>query len=72
MKKNSETLVGVSAVAIQNKGVTETLEISVQKKANEDAFFDKWMKQRKSQGISLKKRINGKDKEVKKVKKRKI
>lgn len=35
----------------------------MQKKQNEDAFFNKWMKQRESQGISLKKRIIGREKE---------
>jgi hypothetical protein len=54
--------------------VDESLEISMSKKANEDAFFAKWMKQRQAQGISLKKRIIGREKEGTKkiVKKRKV
>lgn len=58
----------------KRKIVEEKLEISVTKKENEDAFFDKWMKQRESKGISLKKRIigNGKDGTKKIIKKRKV
>lgn len=43
---------------------TQEMEISLQKKANEDAFFDKWIKQRQAQGISLKKRIIGREKDM--------
>ncbi len=52
----------------------EILTISVAKKENEDAFFNKWMKQREAKGISLKKRIIGNEKEgTKKVtKKRRV
>jgi hypothetical protein len=39
------------------------------KKEQEDAFFEKWMKQRESQGISTKKRVlGGKDPSKKKKK----
>lgn len=47
------------------KGATEEVqyEINQNLKEKEDAFFEKWMKQREAQGISLKKRIIGKEKE---------
>lgn len=38
-------------------------EINQSIKEKEEAFFEKWMKQREAQGISLKKRIIGKEKE---------
>lgn len=44
--------------------VDEKYEINMLKKQNEDAFFDKWIKQREAQGISLKKRIIGREKDV--------
>jgi hypothetical protein len=58
----------------KRKKVEEVLEISMAKKANEDAFFNKWMKQREAKGISLKKRIIGNEKEGTKkiIKKRKV
>lgn len=39
-------------------------EINQSIKEKEDAFFEKWMKQREAQGISLKKRIIGKEKDA--------
>ena len=51
-----------------------TYEINETKKAKEDAFFDKWMKEREDKGVSLKKRIIGREKEGGKkiVKKKKV
>lgn len=49
----------------------EINQVAVQK---EDAFFEKWIKQRESQGISLKKRIIGHEKggTIKKIKRKKV
>lgn len=61
-------------VGKDSEKVVETLEISETQKKKEDAFFDKWVKEREAKGISLKKRIIGKDKDGSKkvVKKKKV
>ena len=50
----------------------EQKEIDIIKRQQEDAFFDKWLKQREAQGLSVKKRIIGNErgsKNTKRIKK---
>jgi hypothetical protein len=41
---------------------TEQSQLDISKKEQEDAFFNKWLKQRESKGISITKRIKGNEK----------